>query len=444
MFSRKMNLNASLLLASRMAFPRRGGFASGGRASLFGAALCIALSLVPLVAALAVSGGMIESITLRTATLSSHHARIITDRPVGSAELAALADALKTVGGVTGAYPEKQGIALASAAAGRVGAAVRAVAPELFAEGGAFARLFSVRDGSMALPLERSALVGSKIASALGIRAGDTLRLTALRQGATGAPTPRTGTFTVAGIISCGYQELDALWVFIPLATGFSLLPEQASSAFVGVETGDPFSGGFQAVLGNLRSVAPSGYSVVPWQQMNAAQYESFASTRTMLLLVTALIVLSAAANVSSALTILAAERRQEIAVLKSLGGNEGGIALSFLLAGLSAGAAGTALGIPLGLACAAGANGITAFADRLVNAAAKLVYSASVLAGGRDFSPVRLLDPALYPERIPADAPLASLLVIAAGTLALSALAAVAPGIRAGKERPIRALRKR
>ena len=69
-----MTVRSSLMYAKRLLFPghstRR--TSSNGRRSLLGATLCIGISLVPLVAILIISEGMIQGMTGRLIHLSSH------------------------------------------------------------------------------------------------------------------------------------------------------------------------------------------------------------------------------------------------------------------------------------------------------------------------------------------------------------------------------------
>jgi lipoprotein-releasing system permease protein len=429
-----------------MIIPNR-SLPSGGRRSLFGAVCCIALSLIPLVVVLVVSDGMIEGITARIIGLSSYQMQIVADDRLAAhpslEDLRSLSRAAARVEGVISASPERQGIALAAGKSGRTGATVRALSPEVFTQSPSFTGLFTVLEGSMSLSSPRSALIGGKIASSLGISEGESIRLITLRKNPSGMILPQTAVFTVEGIISSGYQELDALWVFIPLETGFAILPDESSRTLIGVETRNAFSRDFFTVCQKVEQILSPPFYLVPWNQMNEAQFENFASSRTMLLFVMLLIVLVAVVNVSSALVILVIERRREIAILKSLGASSPGISFSFLLTGLFAGICGIALGIPLGLLCAINVNGIIIFIEKLVNILTRFVYT---MAWGREMSgfvPVRLLDPAYYLDKIPVVLPLGSLFVIAAGTLALSVLISVFPASRAGSERPIHTLRK-
>ena len=68
-----MTFASSLLYARKIFFSKtnRGSERSSGQRSLIGAVVCIAVSLIPLVAVLSVSSGMISGITGRMIHLSS-------------------------------------------------------------------------------------------------------------------------------------------------------------------------------------------------------------------------------------------------------------------------------------------------------------------------------------------------------------------------------------
>ena len=112
-------------------------------------------------------------------------------------------------------------MALAAGKKERSGASVRAVEPKLFAENASFKNLFEVKSGVLAFESERSAVIGSALAEKTGLAVGDTLHLITMRNLPNGKVVPKTAAFTVSGIVSSGYQELDALWVFVPLEAGF-------------------------------------------------------------------------------------------------------------------------------------------------------------------------------------------------------------------------------
>ncbi len=440
-----MNTRSSLLFAFRLIFPRTGK-KSNARKSLVGACACIGISLIPLVMVLSVSNGMIQGITSRMIGLSSSDISCVLSQNAAAAqseqELQALADELSQVSGVQHTYPQIECVSLASSQKGRTGATVRAVEPAIFSENHSFASLFDVIEGEMTFSSARSAIIGKKLSELLALHAGSTFRLITTRKNANGKTVPKVTTFTVAGIVSSGYQELDALWVFIPLETGFSILSAGTASVKIGIETENAFSPELPVIRAHLQQKLSSFSQAYLWSELNTAQYENFSSTQIMLLFIMLLILLVASVNISSALVMLVMERRREIAILKSLGATSSGITLSFLVTGLVAGAVGVLSGLPLGLLCAVNINKIITFIEKAVNVFAKFLYLIRV-EDEMTFAEVHLLDPAFYLQRIPLAIPLGQLVVIGCGTLVLSLLVSALPAIKAGKEKPIDTLRK-
>ena len=471
-----MKIKASILYATRMLLSpsqkKISGEGSSASRSLLGAILCIALSLVPLVVVLTVSDGMIEGITSRIVELSSYHMQVLVTGPVSSLRLqdesnSPLLDLetvqgmkdfalqLQEIQGVTAAFPERQGIGLAAGAKGRTGATIRSVPPEIFAPESNFSQLFSAQAGSISLSSSRSALIGTGIAENLDLQPGDTIRIVTMRTSPTGKVIPKITPFTVEGVISCGYQELDSLWVFIPFDTGFSLLEGSLSTILVGLQTEDAFSDGLLETAWLVEEELPPECRLRLWSQLNTAQYENFTSTRIMLIFVMFLIVLVASVNISSALVMLAMERRREIAILKSVGATSEGIMAAFLLTGFCAGGAGVVLGIPLGILCAVNVNQILSGIEELLNIFVHFWYNLSNMFfdflemllsmdfARSEFVPMQLLDPAFYLEEIPVILPWTGIFIIAAGTLVLSVVVSALPSIKAGKEKPLDTLRK-
>lgn len=444
-----MTVRTSLLFAFRLIVPRTAR-QSNARRSLVGACACIGISLVPLVMVLTVSDGMIAGIKSRMIGLSSSHIECRIDSASAPAlsldALMALSAQVRAVDGVVETYPEMQSVALAASARGRTGATVRAVPAHIFRENQAFATLFEVVDGDILLDDAdggaRSAVIGEKLAQTLGLHAGSIFRLITTRVGESGSLVPKLTPFRVSAIVSSGYQELDALWVFIPLEAGFSILSAPQATVKIGVEARDGLSADLAVTGSRVQRVLPPGSRAYLWNQLNTAEYENFSSTQSMLLLIMLLIVLVASVNISSALVMLVMERRREIAILKSLGATADGIALSFLITGMAAGFVGVLVGLPTGLLCAVNINKIIAFIEKIVNFFAKFVYLI-VYGSGADFAHITLLDPAFYLQRIPLSIPLGELSLIVAGTLVLSLLMSAVPAMRAGRERPIDTLRK-
>lgn len=440
-----MRCASSVLFASRLLFPRTGK-KSNARRSLVGSCICIGISLVPLVMVLAVSNGMIAGITDRMIGLSSSHIQLAlfpeSEYARDCVSMQIFSDRIAEHYGVRNVYPELQGIALASSANGRFGAAVRAVPEDMFERNESFRTLFEVVSGSVDLKSRNSCVIGKKLADDLGVQAGNTIRLITTKENGTSALVPKITVMNVSAVVSSGYQELDAMWLFIPLRRGFELLSGRSCTAVIGIETGNAFGSELERTFASLLPfVSPSG-RLSKWNELNTAQYENFASTRILLVFIMMLIVLVASVNISSALVMLVMERKKEIAIIKSLGGTSSGIAFSFIMTGIVTGAVGVVVGIPLGLFCAVNFTAIMETVGQLVSIPAGCIHV--IRFGSLDgFSAVQLLDPAFYLQNVPLFIPVGQLMLVGAGTVLLSFLVSVIPALRAGKEKPIETLRK-
>ena len=253
---------------------------------------------------------------------------------------------------------------------------------------------------------------------------------------------PKAALLSVAAIVSSGYRELDAAWLFVPIDTGFDIIRSGTGEYSVLVETENAFSPELVRVQNSLRDEFPFDADFYRWDELNLDKYENFASTKVMLVFIMLLIVLVASVNISSSLVMLVAEKRREIAVIKSLGGSAHGIALAFLTAGTAAGFGGVLIGLPIGLACAVNVNRIIVFLEKIVNAAAEFLY----IIKGYDihsFAHIALLDPEYYLPEIPVVIPFRDTAIIVISTVLLALAASVIPAYKAGHEKPLETLRK-
>jgi len=439
-----------LLLAARFLGIGGSGERSNARRSLFGSMLGIGLSLVPLVVVLVVSDGMIEGITSRLVELGTSHVQAVdysglSETGWGATEMRDLADrivASDSSGSVVGAWAERQGYAIVVGPKGRGGSTVRAVDEAFFAENRPAAGLLeatpAIGEGDLG---PRDILLGKKLADSIGAKAGDTVRVVTMARSAGGRSFPRFSSFVVRSVFSSGYQELDGIWCFIALGSGYRILDPVSSRSFVNVSTVDAFAD-LSGAVAAAREASPEGFSVFTWADLNRSQFTSFRTTKAILLFIMFLIVLVACANVSSALVMLVLERRREIAILKSAGAPPGGITFSFLLAGFLTGLGGALVGVPTGIFLAVLVNERFAILERAVNVG-NLFVARLIGPPGAAIGHVYLLDPAYYLERIPVTIDFGEIFFITSGTLVLSVCAALFPAIRAGRERPIDTLRK-
>lgn len=425
---------------------------SNARKSLFGAVLGIGISIIPLIVVLVVSDGMIQGITSRTIELGTGHLQVINMRSISSYKNAETEKNVRSLilefdegSFVENAWIERQGNGLVIGKSGRSGGAIRAVEPEFFTQNTRALNLIKVISGSLEFENNKSAILGTAIAEKLGLKVGDTCRIITISKNEKGKTIPHVSSFKISGLVSSGYQELDALWVFIPLEEGLKIMPMSSSLTSIVVSTNDPFDEDkMQALQLKLNSILPESFSIYSWADLNRSAFTSFKTTKNILLFIMFLIVLVASANISSAIVMLVMERRREIAILKAAGAHPSSISLAFLLAGLLTSLGGIILGMPLGILAAIHINEIFAYAEKILNHIQNFFYTFVYGTGGTGKPlEIHLLDPAYYLEYIPVKLNLFDLYTIAVSMLILSVVVCLIPAVRAGKEKPIEIMRK-
>ena len=449
-----MNLLLAWKLALRYLGLNAGTAVSNARKSLIGAIWGIGISIVPLVIVLVVSDGMIKGITSRMIELGSGHLQVLdlrpTPRSVQTVEerkqsVQAVFDSIRMNASfvITGSRRQQEGTGLLIGKTGRSGGTIRAIEAGYFTENLPARNLLTVAAGSLELSDSRSILLGKKIAEKTGLKVGDSCSLLTLLPQYSGNKTrPKMTRFKVTGILSSGYQELDALWIFIPLEAGDAVLSPQSSLSSLTVSIADPFNDALLTdVKETIQMLLPAGFSVYTWQDLNRSQFYSFQTSKNLLLFITFLILLAASVNVSSAMVMLIMERRKEIAILKATGAHPFFITLSFLLAGLFTGAAGLCIGLLGGILAALHINELFVAFEHVINAVHSAFYY--MLGSSGNHETIRLLAPEYYLEYIPISLNITELYIIAAGTLILSVVVCILPAVYAGKEKPLESMRK-
>lgn len=438
-----MTIKSSLMFAKSLIFPKTDK-RSSARRSFFGALLCIGLSIVPLIVVISVTNGMIDGMTERIIGLSSNHLQAYVSSGIAQVRSAQYfteyAKQYLEVEGINKVYPEVDITALAAGKNVRTGAQIRAVPADIFEVNASYKKLFTVCEGKVELG-EKSAVVGQKMAETLGLHAGDTFRIITIKN-TDNKMSPKLSSFKVSAIVSSGYQELDGLWIFIPLEAAYKSLSLTSATFNIMMETQDAFSANLVKTQAKVNKFAKKNANIYRWDQIHTAEFENFSSTKVMLIFVMMLIVLVACINVSSAIVMLVMERKKEIAILKSIGASPKGITFAFLLTGMACGIGGVLIGLPAGLLLSVNANQIVNGIEKIVNWFAKVAY----MINGTPLSEIRtikLMDPAYYLAEIPVEIPFNQILFIVASTILLSLIVSVIPAIKAGKEKPLEILRK-
>jgi len=468
-----MKIRASLMLAARFLVGgrRRTRDRPGERSSrsltrpgsrIRGGIVGVGLSLIPLVVVLQVTNGMIAGITSRFIEAGSYHIQAVARTDPDEREINDAVLKFSQIPGVELAARERQGLGLAAAADLRTGVTIRAVEPDLWDRDPSLREYLEFKEGQWDLNDDHSILLGTEVARLLRAGVGDEVSIVVARPMTGGRFLPRTASFTVRGIFTSGYQDLDRLWVMVPFERGLGLLPDSISRQIIGIKIDNPLSlpnpvynprhtraarsarDEAERILTAVRDIAGVNWRAVTWYELERSKYMSFKTTKNLLIFIMVLIVLVAAVNISSTLVMLVLEKQEEIAILKSVGASPAGMRRLFLAAGFVLGTLGTSAGIAVGALLALFINQILYGIEWILNAGAAVgVWFASPfvqLAAPH----IELLSADFYLETIPFALRGADVLLIAVLSIALSTAAAYFPARRAVRLKPLEILQKR
>ncbi|MFO8032423.1 MAG: lipoprotein-releasing ABC transporter permease subunit [Desulfohalobiaceae bacterium] len=194
-------------------------------------------------------------------------------------------------------------------------------------------------------------IVGKALAQRLGLEQGSSVHaLTPSgRSGAAGF-SPEIKPFRVAGIFESGMQEYDSSLAYTSLSAAQEILGFKGDR-ITGLEVGlqDVYHAQ-EAALQIRARLQDSPLSIQTWMEMNRSLFSALKLEKTAMAVILAMIVLVGSFSIVTTLIMLVMEKRQDIAVLMSLGATRESIRRIFMLQGSIIGALGTSLGFILGL----------------------------------------------------------------------------------------------
>jgi lipoprotein-releasing system permease protein len=192
-------------------------------------------------------------------------------------------------------------------------------------------------------------LVGDRLASQLGVRAGDPLTLVSPTGGATAfGSTIQRKTYTVGGTFTVGVSEYDQAFIYMPLAQAQIFFGRDPLVDVIEVKLRNPDRAP-QLKDEILKAAGPSAL-VTDWTQRNASFWDALKIERNVMRLILMLIVAIATLNIISGLVMLVKNKGRDIAILRTMGAGQGAVMRIFLMSGAAVGVLGALAGLALGI----------------------------------------------------------------------------------------------
>ena len=231
---------------------------------------------------------------------------------------------------------------------------------------------------------------------------------------------PKQKTFTVLSIFESGLADFDNNIAFINLDTLEEFFDLKKEDRNLEIYLKNPLNIETQKTI--VQKIFPNDF-VYSWADSNSSLFSALKIERNVMFIILSLIIIVAAFNIISGLTILVKNKTREIAILKSIGVLNRSIVKIFFLVGVTIGTSATIFGIILGVTFSIYVENIRQFLSTVFNIS-------------------------LFPEEIyflstmPSEINPSSIFIISLCSIFITIIVSIFPALRAAKLDPIQALK--
>jgi len=334
----------------------------------------IATGVLALIVIIAVMNGFqlgfIESIL----EISSYHLRV---GPLTATAAEEAGDAILDIPGVEAAVSFREFQALVRGRrGGQHATVVRGLPPDALHRDAAMARRLEFEEGFFDLTDDlddkRKILLGAELVRRLGLRVGDEITLYSIPSlfsaGDNDEDAAGLSTFTIAGVFRTGFYEYDTGWAFVNLesAAAFS-----DTGPVLGIKLKNRFHD--QRALELVRAALETrpgmeDAAFTSWRDYNRSFFGALRTEKLFMFILVGLIFIVVGLNIYQAQRRAVLEHREDIGLLRAVGGGERAVQLVFVCDGAIIGFTGAASGLILGLLIASNIPRFFTILEGIVN----------------------------------------------------------------------------
>ena len=264
-------------------------------------------------------------------------------------------------------------------------------------------------------------LIGKELSFTLDLNIGDSVTL----MSSSGIETiignlPKQKTFLVSSIFESGLVDFDNNIAFINLETLEEFFNLDENDRKLEIYLNHPQNIDHQKTI--VQNNFPNEF-VYSWADMNSSLFSALKVERNVMFIILSLIIIVAAFNIISGLTILVKNKTRDIAILKSIGVLNKSIIKIFFLIGIIIGTSATIFGIILGVTFSMYVENLRQFLSSFFNIS-------------------------LFPEEIyflskmPSEINPTSIFIISLCSIIVTTIVSIFPALKAAKLDPIKALK--
>ena len=264
-------------------------------------------------------------------------------------------------------------------------------------------------------------IIGKHLAIELGVVVGDKINL----MSSTSSPSlfgmvPKQSSYKIISVFSSGLYEYDKNVIFFNLNDSISFFEKTNDDINLDIYLKDPLNA--DVYKNEIQEINP-GLFVNSWSDQNKSFLSALKVERNVMFLILTLIIIVAAFNIISGLTILIKNKTKEIAILKALGLSKKSIVKSFFLTGFIIGLTATIAGVILGVTFSIYIEEIRQFLSSVFNLQ---IFPEDVY----------------FLDEMPSEINAKSILSISLFSIVVTSLASLFPSFAVAKVEPIKALK--
>ena len=279
----------------------------------------------------------------------------------------------------------------------------------------------NISSGSIDNFKRNTAFIGTELSFNLNLKVGDKINLMSSAFVATPfGGLPKQETLTIAGVFNTGFFEFDQNFVFLNLSDALSIFDKEIYEQNLEIYLSDPMKAdGLKKELKKQNK----NYYIYSWTDLNKSFFSALKVERNVMFIILTLILIVAAFNIISGLTILIKNKTKEIAILKTLGLSNSSIKKLFFLTGFTIGFFATFTGALLGVIFAVNIEKLRIILSYLFNFE---IFPSDVY----------------FLEQLPSQIDIHSIIMICTFSLIVSALASYLPAMSISKMKTFEALK--
>jgi lipoprotein-releasing system permease protein len=264
-------------------------------------------------------------------------------------------------------------------------------------------------------------IVGNELAMELNLAVNDNINLLSSVYISTPfGGLPKQETYTIVGIFSSGFYEFDKNVIFLNLDETLYFFDKTKRDINLELYLPDPLKANY---IKDKIGIINNNFYVYSWIDINKSFFSALKVERNVMFIILTLIIIVAAFNIISGLTILIKNKTKEIAILKTLGLSNNSIIKSFFLTGFTIGLVASVSGIIIGVSFSENIESIRLFLSHVTNVE---IFPSDVY----------------FLDEMPSEINLFSIIVIFIFSLITTSLASLIPAIAISRMNTIKALK--